>query len=191
MLGSVLRDLNLAGLGQSADSTSITKAFKRRAVELHPDKGPRLDHRCNIASSEKCDRSHSGGDLEEFQLLQQMKDVLLGAKMPAMEQHANGVGETLGSMNASWCGLMHVAAVEFSGAGRQKTTSKKRLATPKTLTTRSTSCLGIEALASGLTIDILSCWSACSEAADYRRRCRGRACPKPRKPPLDLAYAAT
>eukprot|EP00439_Symbiodinium_sp_Y106_P075744 s572_g15.t1 len=64
--------LSILGLGQSADSTSITKAFKRRAVELHPDKG---------------------GDLEEFQLLQQMKDVLLGAKMPAMEQHANGVGE--------------------------------------------------------------------------------------------------
>ncbi|CAE7206615.1 dnaJ [Symbiodinium sp. CCMP2456] len=61
--------LSILGLGQSADSASITRAFKRRAVELHPDKG---------------------GDLEEFQLLQQMKDVLLGAKVPAIEQDADG-----------------------------------------------------------------------------------------------------
>ncbi|CAE7550260.1 dnaJ [Symbiodinium natans] len=57
--------LEMLGLAQSADSTSITKAFKRRAVELHPDKG---------------------GDQEEFQLLQQMKDVLLGSKASAEKQ---------------------------------------------------------------------------------------------------------
>ena len=109
-----------AGLAQSADSTSITKAFKRRAVELHPDKGPlgiaadssnssgafgigesfsnsaNMSRQFDDAVVDGASAVPAGGDQEEFQLLQQMKDVLLGSKASAEKQDdETGVSATL------------------------------------------------------------------------------------------------
>lgn len=54
----------------SADQVSLKKAFKRKALELHPDKG---------------------GDAERFQLLQEMKDLLI--EPTPMDQEADPEGE--------------------------------------------------------------------------------------------------
>merc|ERR1712048_1480562 len=49
----------------SASQAAIKKAFKRKALELHPDKG---------------------GDAERFQLLQEMKDLLIQPTVQELEQ---------------------------------------------------------------------------------------------------------
>ncbi|CAE8714576.1 unnamed protein product [Polarella glacialis] len=70
---------DMLGIPQTQDQAAIRKAFKRRALELHPDKG---------------------GDAGHFQLLQDMKQVLIGPDASVAPAAGEG-GETGGKPAAS------------------------------------------------------------------------------------------
>ena len=95
----------------------------------------------------------AGGDHEEFQLLQQMKDVLLGSKHPGVDVDEAGVSTMLSSnwqvnqkqLTSNNPKLAHLLQRSWQPGWRKELVSTC-LATPKTQMTKSTIYLAIEAM---------------------------------------------